>query len=95
MPAYHVFGSDELSVLSLGITELSAAPYIAVNPQHSGIFKGQTVEVTLSGKSYQLPVKFSQELAVGLAAIPVGLPSLAVGWSALLVQTGYELKCVK
>ena len=32
LPLYHIFGSDELSVVEGGITELVPLPYVAVNP---------------------------------------------------------------
>ena len=33
LPLYHIFGSDELSVVEGGITELVPPPYVGVNPE--------------------------------------------------------------
>ncbi len=36
VPSYHLFGSEELSVLSPGIADLAAKPHILVNPEDAG-----------------------------------------------------------
>jgi NADH-quinone oxidoreductase subunit G len=70
IPAYHVFGSEELSALSPGIAELAAKPYIAINPEQA---KGlsETIEITLSNTQYQLPVIQSPSIPIGIAVVPV------------------------
>jgi NADH-quinone oxidoreductase subunit G len=80
VPAYHVFGSEELSILSPGIAERAPSPYIAVNADDAsryGIREGDCLEVM----SHRLPVKTSATLAKGLAAVPFGLPDLQ--WSGV------------
>jgi NADH-quinone oxidoreductase subunit G len=75
VPAYHVFGSDELSILSPGIAERAPKPYIAINAYDAnvrGIHEGDILEV----RSYRLPAMISASLARGLAAVPYGLPDL-------------------
>jgi NADH-quinone oxidoreductase subunit G len=79
VPAYHVFGSEELSARATGIAGLSPGPYIAINPQEAektALKDGDIVEVTLSNVAYKLPVKLRASLPVGVAAVPAGLPSL-------------------
>jgi len=70
VPAYHVFGSEELSAQAPGISELAAKPYIAINPQQA---KGlsETIEITLSNTLYQLPVIQSPGIPIGIAVVPV------------------------
>ena len=60
VPSRHVFGSDELSVHSPGIDELSPSPYMAMNPAdaaRSGAREGQTLTVVFeeAGKWGQAP----------------------------------------
>jgi NADH-quinone oxidoreductase subunit G len=51
VPGYHVFGSEELSMLSSGVAELAPMPYIAVNPEDAGrliVRENGLVDVALS-----------------------------------------------
>ena len=75
VPAYHIFGSEELSILSPGIGERAPKPYITINADDAsryGIREGDMLEV----REHLLPVKISTSLAKGLAAVPCGLPDL-------------------
>ncbi len=86
VPAYHIFGSEELSVLSPGIAELSAASYIAVNPKNVNdliVDKEGMVEIVFGKKSYHLPVKLSDTIPSGIAVVPMGLRDLQ--WDSLPV----------
>ena len=77
VPLYHIFGSDELSVLSPGIAEQSPQPYLALNPSTAANLQagdGEAVEITLDGVAHSLPVKLSPALPEGTAGLPVGLP---------------------
>lgn len=50
LPLHHIFGSEELSVLAHGIAELSARPYLALNPQDAsdlGLTAGDEVQLRL------------------------------------------------
>lgn len=79
VPLYHIFGSDELSVLSPGIAERSPQPYLALNPSTAASLQvgdGEAVEITLDGVFHSLPVKLSPALPEGTAGLPVGLPGL-------------------
>lgn len=84
VPAWHIFGSEELSVLSPGIAELSAKPYLAVNPKTASdliVDDSGMAEIVFEKKSYRLPVKFSNNLPAGIVAAPVGLRDLQ--WNGL------------
>ena len=79
VPAYHVFGSDELSILSPAIAELAARPCIAVNPSDARNLPMEddgTLEVSLSGISHCLPIRLSRTVSPGVARVPVGLVGL-------------------
>jgi NADH-quinone oxidoreductase subunit G len=79
VPGYHVFGSEELSMLSSGIAELAPLPYIAVNPDDAGrliVHENGLVDVALSAKSHYLPVRIAPAVPPGLAVVPMGLPGI-------------------
>src|SRR5579875_396372 len=69
VPAYHVFGSEELSRHAPGIRELSPQPYIALNAADAAQFGG---EAECLGQ--RVPVKVAPELPAGVAAVPAGIP---------------------
>jgi NADH-quinone oxidoreductase subunit G len=79
VPMYHIFGSDELSVLSPGIAERSPQLYVALNPEDARSVKadgGQEVQLALGKVSQRLPVKLVPSLPRGVIGLPVGLPEL-------------------
>jgi NADH-quinone oxidoreductase subunit G len=79
VPMYHIFGSDELSVLSPGIAELAPRPYVALNPEDAGSLKAdadQEVELAFGEAKHRLPVKLASSLPKGVVGLPVGLPQL-------------------
>jgi NADH-quinone oxidoreductase subunit G len=76
---YHVFGSEELSVWSRGISILSAGPYAALRPDDAarlGLAAGEAVAVTVGGLPLQLPLVIRPDLAPGTVGLPVGLPGM-------------------
>jgi NADH-quinone oxidoreductase subunit G len=84
VPAYHVFGSDELSVLSPSVAELAVKPYVAVNPADARTLPMEDngrLEVVFSGISHYLPVRLSSKVSPGLAGVPMGLKGLQ--WDGL------------
>jgi NADH-quinone oxidoreductase subunit G len=86
VPAYHVFGSEELSALAPGIAEIAVKPYIAINPddvKRTHIGTDNTIEVVLSGVSHLLPVKIAPSVPRGLAVVPMGLAGMT--WDGLPV----------
>jgi NADH-quinone oxidoreductase subunit G len=79
VPFYHIFGSEELSVLSPGIAELAPKPYIALNRQYVsvlGLAGALEAELSLGDTHYVLPVKLISSLPDGIAGIPAGIPGL-------------------
>jgi NADH-quinone oxidoreductase subunit G len=80
VPIHHIFGSEELSVLSPGVAELAPEPYVGLNPEDAGELKlreGDEVVLPLGGTARQLPVKVMATLPRGIAGLPAGLPGLA------------------
>jgi NADH-quinone oxidoreductase subunit G len=86
IPLPHIFGSEELSVVTGGIAELSPAAYVAINRQDAeslSVGEGSMLQVILGKVQYELPVKVKQELPMGTAGIPYNLRELyGIGWPA-------------
>jgi NADH-quinone oxidoreductase subunit G len=79
MPLHHIFGSEELSRLSQGISELAPKPYLALNPDDAGRMRfsaGDEVRLAVAGSECSLPVKIEGSLPCGIAGIPDGLTAL-------------------
>ncbi len=79
VPGYHIFGSEDLSILSPAVAELATKPYIAVNPDDAGsliVNGGGLVEVVFSDISHHLPVRIVPAVPRGMAVVPMGLPGI-------------------
>ncbi|MEN6641942.1 MAG: NADH-quinone oxidoreductase subunit NuoG [Armatimonadia bacterium] len=79
VPVHHVFGSEELSVHSPGISELAPKPYVALHPRDLERLKlepGQTVEVLTEHLRLRVLVEACEDLPEGVAALTAGLPGL-------------------
>ena len=79
VPRYHVFGSEELSMLAPGVAERSPSPSIALSPGQAealGLKEGQRARVTTeTGAVMDLPV-IIRPLPAGVAAAPYGSSGL-------------------
>ncbi len=76
VPLYHIFGSEELSVLSPGVRELSPRAYVAINAgaaQRLGFQSDDLVEITVCGTAYRLHLQIRPDLLDGIAGLPVGI----------------------
>jgi len=79
LPLYHIFGSEELSILSQGIAERAPQAYLGLNPDNMHylqINEGAEVEIMLNGKLLCLPARQITTLPPGTAGLPCGLPGL-------------------
>jgi len=79
VPVHHIFGSEELSVLSPGVGSLAPKPYAGLNyddAQGSSLTEEHEVEISVAGWSGRLPVKIIATLPSGMVALPVGLPGM-------------------
>lgn len=78
VPLYHIFGSEELSVLSSGIEELTEEPYISIHPDYAKnrFDKGDLVFIEGCNSNIEFPIKFDESLPYGIAGYPSGLPEL-------------------
>nr|WP_295934404.1 NADH-quinone oxidoreductase subunit NuoG [uncultured Dyadobacter sp.] len=91
VPLAHIYGSDELSVLSPSVASRSPRPYIALsNPdaERLQVAEGDVLQVRIGGLVYDLPVVRKDELPEGLAGLPYNLPAMSgVTWPAKGILT--------
>jgi len=79
VPACHIFGSEELSLLTPGVAQLAPGPYVALSPADAealGVAEGQALSLTLGEVSRTLPVRVRPALPPGVAALPAVVPGL-------------------
>jgi len=77
VPLHHIFGSEELSVLSPGVAGLCPQQYVALHPEDAlalGMAKGDVARVALGDSMLELNVKILPSLPRKVAGLPVGLP---------------------
>ena len=81
VPIHHIFGSEELSIFSAAIAELSPEPYLALNPEDRArleLHEQEQIELTLGEVVLRLPGLLVPGLPRGVAGLPVGLPGMEV-----------------
>jgi NADH-quinone oxidoreductase subunit G len=77
VPLHHIFGSEELSILSPAVAERAPQPYLALHPEDAAalqLAEGAQAELRINGSAQRLAVKLDTGIARGLAGIPAGLP---------------------
>jgi len=74
VPIYHIFGSDELSLLAPGIAELATKPYVAVST--GDVTEGAEVDVSCASGTFRVPVRIRHDLPPGVAGLSMGIPPL-------------------
>lgn len=89
VPRYHVFGSEELSVLSPGVAERSPNAYIALSTgdaESRGLGEGQIARVTTEEGAVMDLAVVIRELPAGVAAAPYGRSGLTGTWLPAMVR---------
>jgi NADH-quinone oxidoreductase subunit G len=79
VPAYHVFGSEELSAFAPAIAELIPESYVALNAadaERLDAREGERVSVRVQDQVFEAPLVVRASLPDGVAVLPVGLPGL-------------------
>ncbi|MGX2038957.1 NADH-quinone oxidoreductase subunit NuoG [Methylocaldum sp. MU1018] len=77
IPLYHIFGSDELSVLSPPVAERVPPAYAALHPDDAAMLDvGETLAVRLNERLVRLPLRLEPSLPRGAVGISVGLAGL-------------------
>jgi NADH-quinone oxidoreductase subunit G len=95
VPIFHMFGSEELSILTPEIEEQAPEPYILMNEADAlklGLAESAKVEMNMSGEIKILPAKVTEALPPGIAGLPAGLPELLgivlPGWGRIVRVSG-------
>ena len=73
---HHIFGSEELSVLTPGIAERAPQPYLALGPDDAGslgVENDEQVVLELAGTAWTRPLRILPSLPPGVAGLPVGV----------------------
>lgn len=79
VPAFHIFGSEELSALGTAVSARIPKPYVGMNEGDANSLRrkeGDEVALELGNEVRSLPVRIIPSLPPGLIALPVGLPDL-------------------
>lgn len=79
VPVYHIFGSEELSIHSPGVKQLSPGAYLAMNDkdaERAGLRPEDPVEFTIAGSTHRAALRIRSDLPQGLAGIPAGIEPL-------------------
>ncbi len=79
VPLYHIFGSEELSAVAGGTSELAQQPYLALHPEDAVLLQAadcKELALVMGPVDYRLPVRLVPSLPRGVAGLPVGLPGV-------------------
>ncbi len=79
VPRHHIFGSEELSVLSAAVRERAPEAYLTMHPADVARLRlaaEERVDLTVGDVSYRVPCLAAPDLPRGVAAFPAGLPGL-------------------
>ena len=78
---HHIFGSEELSLLSPAVAERVPQPYLALHPEDAaglGAGEDDPVTVTIGDVTFGLTVKLHSSLPRNVAGLPSGVTRLPV-----------------
>jgi NADH-quinone oxidoreductase subunit G len=94
VPLHHIFGSEELSVLSEAVASRVPANYVMLNADYAKgieVTEHQMLGFSIDGVEYHLPVKLSNDFPHGVAGVPSGFQELRFtglpAWAILKVRT--------
>ncbi|MEJ6979901.1 NADH-quinone oxidoreductase subunit NuoG [Pedobacter sp. P351] len=95
IPLQHIFGSEELSIYTKGISDRAPKPYVAISKHDAeklDINEGEIIQVRIQEHDYALPVKIKGELSDGIAGLPYQIPGLnGIAWPAKGILTKTEI----
>ncbi|SFI07931.1 NADH dehydrogenase subunit G [Pseudomonas guineae] len=76
---YHLFGSEETSAKAPPLQERIPAAYALLAKAEAdrlGVNDGALLSLTVAGQHLRLPLQITEELAIGVIGLPVGLPGI-------------------
>ncbi|MBB1521502.1 NADH-quinone oxidoreductase subunit NuoG [Aquipseudomonas guryensis] len=92
VPLHHLFGSEETSARAAPLQERIPQPYVALAKAEAdrlGVNDGAWLSLNVGGQTLRLPLQINEDMAVGLAGLPVGLtgiPALLAGAVVTTIQ---------
>jgi len=79
VPFYHLFGSEETSAQAAPIQQRIPVPYLCLakaEAERLGVVEGALLSFNLGKQTLRLPLRISEDLGIGLIALPVGLAGI-------------------
>jgi NADH-quinone oxidoreductase subunit G len=79
VPAYHIFGSEELSSAGSAIAQRIQEPFLFLNQEDaeiSGIKNDELIQLEISGSKLKIKVRIENSLRRGIASLSVNLPGM-------------------
>jgi len=76
---HHLFGSEETSAKAAPLQERIPVPYVLLAKAEAdrlGVNEGALLSLDVAGQTLRLPVRVTEELAIGVIGLPVGLPGI-------------------
>jgi NADH-quinone oxidoreductase subunit G len=77
LPLAHIFGSEELSARATPLATLIPAAYVALHPADADVLgaeENSTLQVSLQGETFNLPLQRRADLPRGTVGLAAGLP---------------------
>ena len=96
VPAFHVFGSEEMSALAPAIQERSPGVYVGLHPEDGERLKfseGQSLEFVVEDLHIRLPVRFKSSLPRGILVIPIRIERSSRAQSASMGTLDSKFAC--
>lgn len=94
VPLHHIFGSEELSARAPAVAQRIPDPYLLMNNGDAGtleLHEGDQFTFHIGEQTYRLPVKITDTLPNGVAAVPYGIETIPYAelpeWATI---QGYE-----
>ncbi|MDP1620952.1 MAG: NADH-quinone oxidoreductase subunit NuoG [Bacteroidales bacterium] len=79
VPAYQIFGSEELSSQGPAVAERIPEPFIIMNrrdAEEAGVKEHEMIDLTLTRSSLQVKLKIDDNIPAGVAGLSTGLPGM-------------------
>ena len=80
VPAFQIFGSEELSSTAVTLAKRIPEPFVYLNPEDSkkmGVKNGDMVQLEISTSLLKIKVKIEESIGQGIAGLSVNLPGMA------------------
>lgn len=90
---HHLFGSEETSAKAAPLQERMPAPYALLAKAEAdrlGVNDGALLSLSVAGQTLRLPLQVTEELAIGVIGLPLGLPGIPAQVAGVVVSNLQE-----